>query len=152
MTLTTTRFGTIEYTDEDILTLKDGPLGFPGLERFVVVSHKEGSVFRWLQSIDDPSLAFLVLDPGEFRPDYSPAMPEEVAGELELAEETPRIVYAIVSIPPGKPEEMTANLAGPIVVNAEKRVAKQVVVEEPEWHTKHPLLSELKALTEKAAA
>jgi flagellar assembly factor FliW len=152
MTLTTSRFGTIEYTDEDILTLKDGPLGFPGQEKYVVVSHKDGSVFRWLQSVDDPGLAFLVLDPGVFRPDYSPEMPTDVATELELTEQTPRIVYAIVSIPPGNPEGMTANLAGPIVVNAETRFARQVVVHDPEWHTKHPLTEALPSASEKAAA
>lgn len=152
MTLRTSRFGNIEYTDADVLVIKGGPFGFENLERFLLINHKDESVFRWLQSIDNPDVAFLVLDPADFRPDYAPLMPEQTAADLELTEHTPRAVYAIVSIPPGKPDEMTANLAGPIVVNAEKRIARQVLVDEPKWGTKHPVLAEMRALTEKLAA
>lgn len=152
MTLRTSRFGEIEYTNADIIVVKGGPLGFAKLERFLLIQHKDESVFHWLQSVDDPDVAFLVLDPACFRPDYAPPMPEQIVTDLELTEETPRAVLTIVSIPPGKPQEMTANLAGPIVINVEKRIARQVVVDEPEWSTKHPILAEMRALNEKLAA
>ena len=125
----TTRFGLIGLTDEDIVAVPEGLLGFPQDTRYVVIDHKPGSPFRWLQSVDTSDLAFLVVDPATFVNDYAPEMPESLASYLELSEETPRLVYTIVTIPRGRPEEMTLNLAGPIVFNLETKTAKQIVLE-----------------------
>lgn len=144
----TARFGAVDFDDLDILTLEDGLLGFPQCRRFIVICHKEGSRFRWLQSLDDPQLAFLVVDPGEFFADYAPEMDDAEAIRLALAEQTPRLVYTIVTIPRGQPEAMTVNLAGPIVINLETRSGKQIVVEDPAYGIKHPL----GVVTERTAA
>jgi len=135
----TTRFGAIEFIDDDIIHLCGGILGFPDGERFVLVQHKEGSRFRWLQSLDDPKLAFLVVDPAEFFANYAPEITDKLAADLGLNEETPRLVYTIVTIPRGQPEAMTANLAGPIVINLETRKGVQVIIEDPAVGIKHPL-------------
>lgn len=124
-----TRFGTIEIESEDIVTFPDGLVGLPSLRRFVFVQHKEDSPFRWMQSLDNGSVAFLVVDPGEFVKDYNPEMPESASCALNLTEETPILVYTICNIPNGNPKGMTLNLAGPIVINAESREARQLVLE-----------------------
>ncbi len=152
MIVETTRFGNIECTEEDVFELPTGLLGFPNKRNFVIVEHKEGSPFRWMQSADDPNLAFLVISPDKFRSDYSPELPDAPITELELTEETPTVVYAIVSIPPGKPDEMTANLAGPIVINAETRTGMQVVIEDEKWQIRHPILNDLRSSAEEETA
>ncbi len=146
MQIQTTRFGTIEYGDEDTLIVRDGLLGFPNCAHFLVLNHKEGSAFRWLQSVEDPDVAFLAIDPAQFTSEYAPQLPSAAAEALELTDDTPRLVYALVSIPPGLPGEMTANLAGPLVINAEKRLAAQVVVEDSRWSTRHRILDEMRAI------
>lgn len=155
MTFETARFGKIDCEEGDLVEIPSGLLGFPEQRRFVIVEHKEGSPFRWMQSADDPDLAFLIIRPDSFRNDYSPELPSTPVSELELTDETPMMVYAIVSIPQGKPEEMTANLAGPIVINADTRTGMQVVIEDERWQTRHPILSDLRSsaseLTAKAA-
>ncbi len=138
----TARFGAIEYRPEDVLNFAGGLLGFPACDRFVLIEHKEGSPFRWLQSLDEPSVAFLVVDPGHFVEDFAPEMPDCVANALGLECETPRLVYTIVTIPPGKPRAMTINLAGPIVVNAENRSARQVVLEDVRYPIRFPVFQE----------
>lgn len=135
-TVSTIRFGVIEYTAEDVIRLVGGILGFPSYEQYLILQHKEGSPFRWLQSLDEPSLAFLVVDPSHFLSDYAPEMELRHALDLQLTEETARLVYTIVTIPRGKPEEMTLNLAGPIVINAECGIAKQVVLDDPAYSIK----------------
>lgn len=152
MKLETSRFGTIEIDDSEILTFPDGLYGFPRLTQFVLLQHKEGSPYRWLQSAQEPTLAFLVIDPWEFRPDYEPIVTDADAEALNLTAETARIVYTIVTIPPGNPQAMTANLAGPIVINAETRQARQVVVEGDAYHPRHSILDEMQSLTSKVAA
>lgn len=147
----TVRFGEIDLTAEDIITMPEGILGFPQSTSFVLIQHKEGSPFRWLQSLDQPEIAFLVVDPAIYVADYTPEMPEDDARELQLDEDTPQLVYTIVTIPRGKPEELTLNLAGPIVINAASRKARQVVLEDPLYGTKFAPQVQTKQ-TEEAAA
>jgi len=152
MKLTGTRFSTIEYETEDILTIVDGLIGFPDSTHYVLVCSKPESPFRWLQSIEEPELAFLVVDPANYFPDYRPSMPDSMATALELTEETPRIVYCTVSIPAGKPEDMTLNLLAPIVINATKRIACQTVVENAAYTMRHRVFPEANRVGEHAAA
>lgn len=133
----TKRFGTIQIEEEDVVRFDQGLLGFPACTRYVVLCPDEESPFRWLQSLDEGALAFLVTDPVHFVPDYAPEMAQSEADVLQLEPETPRLVYTIVTIPPGKPEEMSINLAGPIVVNAASRTAKQVVLDSGEYPIRH---------------
>jgi len=137
----TTRFGTVEFSTEDVVNLRGGLLGFPSSQRYIVIQHKEGSPFCWLQSVESGDLAFLVVDPGHYVTDYAPEMPEQVATDLQLSEETPRLVYTIVTIPKGKPDDLTLNLAGPILINAESRTAQQVVVEDNRYPIRYKVFA-----------
>ncbi|MCE9558316.1 MAG: flagellar assembly protein FliW [Armatimonadetes bacterium] len=148
----TTRFGEIEYATDDVLTVRDGLLGFSGHQKYALIEHKEGSPFRWLQCLEEPALAFLIVDPFQFITDYEVNIPDAKVEELGLTAETPHVVYTIVTIPRGNPEAMTVNLAGPIIVNAVTKEAQQVVVESPGFSVKHPLVVSNKANTEATAA
>jgi flagellar assembly factor FliW len=86
---------------------------------------------------EDPSLAFLVVEPTHFVHEYAPVLSDEAASSLELDESTPQLVYTIATIPNGKPDEMTINLAGPIVINGLTRSARQLVIEDPNYSIKH---------------
>lgn len=127
--LTGTRFGSIEFLLEDEFTFPEGLIGFPHLTRFLLVSHSENSPFTWLQSIDEPALAFLATDPTNFILDFSLEILDAEAVNLGLTDETPTQVLTTVSIPKGDPESMSLNLAGPIILNLETKVGKQVVVD-----------------------
>ncbi|MCG9895708.1 MAG: flagellar assembly protein FliW [Fimbriimonadaceae bacterium] len=133
----TTRFGEISFDSLDVVTFPEGLAGFTAAKRFVFVQHREGSPFRWMQSLDDPALAFLVVDPNHYVAEYSPEMPASAAKKLQLGPETPLLVYTMASIPSGRPEAMTLNLAGPIAVNAETRTALQIVLEGDGWSVRH---------------
>lgn len=135
----TSRFGAIDFQDDDVITISGGLLGFPDSRRYVLIQHKTGSRFRWLQSLDDGQVAFLVVDPAEFFANYAPEISDHVASQHGLTAETPRLVYTIVTIPRGKPEAMTANLAGPIVINCDTRRGVQLVIEDPAYGIKHPI-------------
>lgn len=136
----TPRFGAIEFLNEDVVSFPEGILGFADKREFLLLQHRDGSPFRWLQSLDDPSLAFLVVPPEEFIENYAPVISDEDAASVGLSEDTPRLVYTIVTIPQGKPEEMTINLAGPIVINAISRVARQLVLQSEGYAVKQRIL------------
>lgn len=143
--ITGTRFGRIEYFDEDVVTFEEGLVGFPELKGFLLLSTKENSPFRWLQSLDAPVLAFLVADPEGFVAEYQPPVPFEGCADSVL-------VYTTASIPPGRPEEMTLNLAGPIFIEAESRKGKQSVLDNEAYTIKHRVMVQPACAEERAAA
>lgn len=151
MKLSGTRFGEIEVTPNDVLFFKEGLIGFPGLQEFVLISHKEESPFRWLQSVQEPTLAFLCAIPQHFIPTYNPVLTSAVVETLKLTEKTDRFVLTTAAIPKGLPSEMTLNLAAPILVNAKTRSALQFVLEDEAYTVKHRVFPEAKVKQEVAA-
>jgi flagellar assembly factor FliW len=143
MELQTTRFGTITIEESDIITFPDGLVGLSHLKRFVLVRHDDNSPFRWLQSVEEPGFAMLVIDPWFFRPDYEVVLSDVDVERLQLSDEAIRWVYVTVSIPPGKPHAMTANLLAPIVINGNARRGRQVILNDERYNTRHPILQEM---------
>lgn len=143
MELHTTRFGTINIDAEDILTFPDGLVGLSQLKRFVLVHHRDGSPFRWLQSVEEPGFALLLIDPWFFCTDYEVVLSDAEAERLRVSDCSVLMVYTTVTIPPGKPHAMTANLMAPIVINVSERCGRQVILEDERYHTRHPILQEM---------
>ncbi|MCS7065044.1 MAG: flagellar assembly protein FliW [Fimbriimonadales bacterium] len=143
MELHTTRFGTITIDEQDIVAFPDGLVGLSHLKRFVLIRHSDDSPFRWLQSVDEPNFAMLIIDPWFFRPDYEVMLSDVDVERLQLSDEAIRWVYVTVSIPPGKPHAMTANLLAPIVINGNARCGRQVILDDERYSTRHPILQEM---------
>jgi len=138
----TTRFGVVEYAPEDVLEFPNGLIGLPDFRSFVVIRTRIDSVFRWLQSLDEPGIAFLVTDPRNYVQNYSPGA---FNGEN-------RLVFTTVNIPHGKPDEMTINLAGPITVDAESRQGKQIVLDSDAYTTRYRVFANGSKSSEDLAA
>jgi flagellar assembly factor FliW len=140
----TTRFGQLTVPEAQIVTISGGLLGFPEYTRYVMLQHDrdEGMPFLWLQSLDHPALAFVMVDPWTFKPDYALELPDDVCARLDLSEEQPPAVFTIVTIPL-EPALMTANLQGPIVMNLAQHRAQQVVLADSPYSTRHLILDEL---------
>lgn len=137
MEINTTRFGRMEVNDERIITFQRGLLGFPDYQRYALIQTGEENYFFWLQSLDDPSLAFVVTDPGIFFKDYDFGLKEETRTAIELTD----VGFAQVFVICNKVGEwLTGNLQGPLVVNAQNRLAEQVVLNDKKWTTRQPLL------------
>jgi flagellar assembly factor FliW len=152
MTLQGTRFGEIEFSDSDIITFREGLIGFSAYQRFVVLENHPNSPFRWLQSAEDPALAFLVTDPKEYVPEYTPEISESAAECLALTNESTVAVLTTVNIPKGHPEDMTLNLAGPLLINAHTREGRQVVLEGDAYTIRHRVFQRADRETENVAA
>lgn len=148
----TTRFGDIDYEPNDPISFAKGLLGFPNLKRFLVVEHKPGSAFRWLQSLDEPSVAFLTCNPWSYVADYSPDVPDGIVREMGLDEEGTCLVLTTANIPSGRPDAMVLNLFAPILVNLRTRVAKQVTLDESAYTIRHRVFQKATPGSEVAAA
>ncbi|NVM21126.1 MAG: flagellar assembly protein FliW [Desulfobacterales bacterium] len=143
MKIETAQFGAIDVSEDKIIIMPAGMPGFPGRGRFVILEREETRPFYWYQCVDDADLAFVIMNPYLFRPDYSvdlkPAVKEmswEADGENSLK------IYVIVNASNGTPEKITANLIGPLVINTRKHEAVQMVVYDSQYSHKHPILNQ----------
>ena len=140
--INTKRFGEMEFSEESVVRVRGGLIGLGGLENYVIIRNQDGSPLYWLQCVDDPDLALVMIDPQVFKPDYAPPIPPAVAGELEAAEPGELSVFVIVTIPAGNPRGLTANLLGPVVVNPGRRLARQMVLDDRLYSHRHPVLGD----------
>ena len=138
MKIMTTRFGEVEVKDEKILHFPEGIIGFHSLKRFVLLG-KESQLVMWLQAVDNPKIAFIVVNPFLFEPDYNPRLTEDDLAFLKVNEVKDLHILAIVVVPED-PEKMTANLLGPIVVNTKDKIGKQVILLDGDYSVKHPIV------------
>lgn len=127
----------MEIEERDIYTFPEGLLGFAGFKRYIILPNPTGGPLEWLQSVDDEKLAFIICKPQLFKPDYRVPLRQEDLDVIELSGLEDGIVYTIMVVPGGKPREMTANLQGPLVFNAKKRLAKQYVLLNTDYVTKY---------------
>ncbi len=137
MEVRTTRFGVIDIAEDRMITLPKGLLGFPRATRFCLLEPGDDACFFWLQSVDEPSLAFVVTDPSLFVKDYSvPIRPEQMT-DLGLTKLDDAQVFVIVN---KVDQQLTGNLQGPLVINTLTRCGEQMVLAEKRWTTRHPLV------------
>jgi len=129
ITVATTRFGTIEVDPGKIITFSTPFLGFPESRRFVLRPHGKDSPFFWLQSLENPDLAFVTINPALIAPTYQPNVLSLAREELDIDAADKLEILVILTIPKGNFQAMTANLLGPVVINPAKRLARQVLLD-----------------------
>jgi flagellar assembly factor FliW len=140
MTIHTARFGEVTVEEDRIIHFVEPILGFEQSNRYVILDHAEDSPFKWLQSADEPDLAFVVTNPKFFGIDYEFELGDEQAQKLSLEAAEDALVVTIVNIPQENPGKMTTNLLGPIIINQKLRQAMQVVLHDTPYNTKTRLI------------
>lgn len=137
----TTRFGEIEVADDKIVRFEDGLPAFEDEHEFHMIAYDKESPYYFLQSMATPELAFLVVVPYIFFPEYEFRLDDEAAEQLGIAAPEDLEIYVLLTIPEGKIPAVTANLMAPVVVNRRTLAAKQVILTEGEYTTKTPLFA-----------
>jgi len=136
----TTKFGEVKYKKSDVITFVRSILGFTDLNRYIIISRPESEPFKWLQSIDDPSVCFVIVDPIMFYPEYlieiSPYDIKQLSGTESLEDYQ---IYGIVTVPKGRPDQMSINLQGPVIINVKKLKALQLILNNPDYDIRYSL-------------
>lgn len=130
VTIQTGRFGEIEVSAESFLTFPSGLVGFPAVQKFVVLDVAEHCQYQWFQAINEPDLAFVIIDVHLLDQKFQAEISNEGMAELEITPSDPVLILAVVTIPAGEPERATANLRAPLVVNLRTRKGKQLILHE----------------------
>ncbi|MBW2061038.1 MAG: flagellar assembly protein FliW [Deltaproteobacteria bacterium] len=139
MKIRTTRFGEIEVEDEAVISVPGGLIGFSDQERYVIIEHKPESPFFWFQAVDRPDLAFVIANPFAFKPDYDLNLSEDILADLGIEDPEDMVVYVIMTIPHGRPQDMTANLLGPLIINTKSRIVRQIILDDSEYSHRYPI-------------
>lgn len=138
------RFGTLEVPEDKTIFMERPILGFEHLKTFCLVDIAELSPFLCMQSTEDPAVSFLVVNPIVFYPKYRIEVnPKEIA-ELRIAKVESVETYVIVTVPED-PKQISVNLQGPVLINTENNLAKQLVLVNSQYQVKHSLLETLDA-------
>lgn len=140
-------FGTIDIADDKLITMEKGMIGFPDLKHFALIFDEErgleDSNIMWLQSMDEPVVAFPVMMPSKIKPDYNPKVSEEMIAPL--GDLTPDNTFLLVTVTaPKEIEQMAVNLKAPIIVNTDNEKAVQLIVED-DYPVKYKIYDLLKA-------
>ncbi|HSR50127.1 MAG TPA: flagellar assembly protein FliW [Acidobacteriota bacterium] len=137
-TLQTTRFGQIDYRDKDVVEFSEGMPGFAQLKRFLLIEGPDYQPFKFLQSVQEPSISFPLLTPQTVDSDYHFELPKKERRALELERPEDAVVLCIVTIDED-PSKATINLFAPVVINLQTRRASQVIL----FNSSHPVAAPL---------
>lgn len=135
-------FGEITIDDRQILRFPWGLFGFETMEQFALLDSGQPPLY-WLQSLDKPDLAFVVMDPQLVRPDYQLDVSPDELSALGFTDSQPDALVLAICTVPGNPRDMTINLQGPLVINRDARLGRQVINTSPSWQVRHRIVDEV---------
>lgn len=138
LTFASTRFGELQVPVESVIHFPSGIIGFSHTTKYVMLEHKHP--FSWLHSIEDPNLAFVVVDGFEFGQQFD-VKPPIGDKDTDIREDDEYAILIIVTVRPD-PRLTTANLKAPLFVNMRNRRGVQVIFDDPRYSTRFPLWSE----------
>lgn len=140
ITVRTVNFGEIEVPEEKILRFDEGIPGFPHIRQFAMLELENLKPFSYLQSVEDPPIALLVVSPFLFQPSYQFELGETDAGSLQAKKMEDVSVFVVVTIPEN-PAEATMNLMAPVLINEKNRRGRQVILLDSHYSVRHPLFA-----------
>jgi flagellar assembly factor FliW len=139
----TKAYGLIDVDERQKITFPQGLYGFESFREYVLLD-AERQPFYWLQSTDVEQIAFILVNPFLFRPDYEVNINNDELADIGILSPEKALIFSVVTIPAdGGP--MTANLQGPLVINRDTRTGRQAVLADPRWKTRHDIMAELSA-------
>ncbi|MDR1902245.1 MAG: flagellar assembly protein FliW [Treponema sp.] len=144
MKVATKAYGLIDVDERQKITFPQGLFGFEPFKEYMLLD-AERQPFYWLQSVDEEGVAFILIDPFLFRPDYEVNISNEELLDIGLSSPEKALVFSIVTIPPEN-GSITANLQGPLIINRDTRYGKQAVLSDSRWNTRHDIMAELSAV------
>jgi flagellar assembly factor FliW len=127
MGIATTRFGSIDIVDRDIITFVDGMIGMEMCQRWTLLADVQNSALGWLQSVDRPDVALAVVSPRRFVSGYRVRVSARELEPLKLPATGEAQVLVIVTKAEGS---LALNLKAPVVINVEKRLGRQIVAKD----------------------
>lgn len=139
MKIQTEYYGEIEYQKEDLVFFTDGLFGFPDLKNYLplYLNENDDSVILF-QSVEQPEIAFVTMNPMYLSPDYTPDLTPEELSYLSVSD-SGDLSYYVVCVVKDDYLENTVNLKCPLAINPQIRVGMQLILEGSPYGFHHKL-------------
>jgi len=145
MKLNTKHFGEIEINEENIISFPEGIPAFENVKRYVMIENPNPELpFNWLQGVDEPSLAFVIVNPFLFKEDYEFDIPQTTIDALSIEGQQDIFICCIVTVPQNV-AETTMNLKAPIIINNKNNKGKQIVLDSEKYEIKYKVFKKLES-------
>jgi flagellar assembly factor FliW len=141
MNINTKYHGEIEINEGSLLNFEQGIPGFADEKKFVLLPLPENDWFHILQSVSTPQLGFVVTNPFLFTKEFDFELDQGSVETLGFTDEKDVKVLTILTMKETL-QESTANLQAPIVINLANNKAKQVILNDSNYQTKHLLFAQ----------
>ena len=139
MIINTAKFGEIEIDESRIFDFVLPIIGFDELKKFIVLDPNKESLFKWLQAVEDPELAFPIISLASLEYDYSIDLSDSVVKALDIQNPESLLVMNITSIPQDNPRGTTINLLAPLIFNLDNQTAGQIVLSGSGYDISYPM-------------
>ncbi|HUX32310.1 MAG TPA: flagellar assembly protein FliW [Gemmatimonadaceae bacterium] len=131
--------GSLHVDPRDVRTFRHGLLGFPAYRRFALLSLTDRAGMYWLQSVDVPTLAFLLVDPFLVSDGYAVDLTDIDRHDLAVHDPADVLMLVIVTLANAADGPCTANFQGPIAINLRTGLGKQLVLAESPLGVRTPV-------------
>lgn len=139
MELNTKYFGRVSYQPNESVCFPEGLFGYEEYKDYLPIAFRPGSdSLLSLQSIQEESLAFTLMNPFELLEGYHPILSPADLLAIGAAEEND-LSYYVICTARETAAKSTVNLKCPIVVNTISRVARQVILDTEIYSFRHSL-------------
>jgi flagellar assembly factor FliW len=128
----TTRFGKVQIPDEKVFSFPRGLIGFEHLKRFALLESAKGPSVQWLQSLDDPGVAFLVSEPGTYLPSYDLRIPGDAPPERLSGLDANRAEIRTILHVDRRTRLLHVHVQAPLLLDPASRKGVQVITDSPE--------------------
>lgn len=121
-----TRLVSLPVSADNIFHFPEGIPAFESVKEFVFLHKPDASPFIFMNAVKPADLAFVCIDPFIICPDYRPRLSEADTSYLHVSSPSELLMLSIVTIAKN-PEDTTANLQGPIAINMQASIGKQII-------------------------
>lgn len=123
----TLHFGEVEVENKHIFNFPEGMLGFDDLKSYVLISEESTVPFKWLISLEQPTIGFPLLSPWHIDLFYEPGIKYDMDTQ---------VLFVVVTLE-DEDGEMSANMKAPVMFDIEKQTGEQIILPSDKYSTNH---------------
>ncbi len=130
------RFGLLSVREDKVIRFVQGIPGFEKLRRFILIDHNDEGTLKWLQSVEDPDVAFLLTVPDLYVPDYKVPLKKNDVEELG-AKDAKNLVTLVMVTASKEKRQLSVNLKGPVIFNSDNMLAMQYIIDKEGYQSRY---------------
>ena len=142
MQIETIRFGKVDIDETKLIVFDEGIPGLEEYHKYALLQVEESYPIIWLQSAEDSAICLPVMDTFAVMQSYVFDVDEDDVKTLGLSGPEDMHVVSVLVIP-DEIQNMTANLAAPIIINTVSGKAKQIVLAGSDYNVRVPVFPDI---------